>query len=177
MLLSAGSGASTIAFLAITVFIFRKTHQNIYTACLLMAINVTGLILLLTIPIPRLKLIGFYMSWTYCSVYVLLVTSVSNNVTGYTKKIFFNGVLMISYTIGNVLGPLLMNPPYIDAIVIYLVANSFVIVLLLIARNRMALINKRRLLSLAHTSASSTLHSYCRDDISDQQDQTFIYLL
>lgn len=180
MLLTAGAGGSTILFIAIGVILVQKTQQTIYSACGLMATNIVGLILLLVIPVTRVKLLGFYMAWAYCSVYVLLVTSISNNVTGYTKKIFYNGVLMIFYTVGNFVGPLMMvTPPYIEGMLGYLAANCIVVVLLLIARWRMALVNRRRLLLLAHTSAASmaAANTFTQDDISDEQDQNFIYLL
>lgn len=177
MLLSAGTGCATISFIVIAIVSVQRTHQTIYTACALMFVNILGLVLLLVIPVARLKLIGFYMSWSYVSVYVLLVTSISNNVTGYTKKIFYNGVLMIFYTIGNFVGPLMMvAPPYIEGMIGYLVANILVLALLLLARSRMALVNKRRFLLLAHMSGSAA-QPICQDDISDEQDQTFIYLL
>ncbi|CAO0795083.1 unnamed protein product [Mucor circinelloides] len=180
MLLTAGAGGSTILFIAIGVILVQKTQQTIYSACGLMVANIVGLILLLVIPVTRVKLLGFYMAWAYCSVYVLLVTSISNNVTGYTKKIFYNGVLMIFYTVGNFVGPLMMvTPPYIEGMLGYLAANCIVVVLLLIARWRMALVNRRRLLLLAHTSAASmaAANTFTQDDISDEQDQNFIYLL
>lgn len=180
MLLSAGAGGSTILFIAIGVIAVQKTQQTIYSACGLMAVNIVGMILLLVIPVTRVKLLGFYLAWSYCAVYVLLVTCISNNVSGYTKKIFYNGVLMIFYTIGNFVGPLMMvSPPYVGGMLGYLIANCVVIVLLLIARWRMALVNRRRLLLLAHTSNNSMPPEalYVTDDLSDEQDQTFIYLL
>lgn len=180
MLLSAGTGGATILFIVIGVVLVQRTRQTLYTACGLMAVNVVGLILLLVIPVTRLKLIGYYMSWAYVAVYVLMVTSISNNVTGYTKKIFYNGVVMIFYTIGNFAGPLMMvNPPYLEGMIGYLIANSLVVVLLLVARWRMSVVNKRRILVLAHTSAATmaAANSYSQDDISDANDQSFLYLL
>ncbi|KAI8967803.1 major facilitator superfamily domain-containing protein [Mycotypha africana] len=181
MLLTAGAGGSDVLFIAIGVYAVRKTRQTIYSACILMSVNIIGMILLLVIPVTRLKLLGFYLAWSYCSVYVLLVASISNNVSGYTKKIFYNGVLMIFYTVGNFVGPLMMvEPPYVAGMLGYLVANCVVIVLLLVARWRMAVVNRRRLLLLAHTSSASVAamnSCYGQDDISDEQDQNFIYLL
>lgn len=180
MLLSAGTGGATILFIVIGVVLVQKTRQTMYTACGLMVVNIIGLVLLLVIPATRFKLIGYYMSWAYCSVYVLMVTSISNNVTGYTKKIFYNGVLMIFYTIGNFLGPLMMvNPPYVAGMIGYLIANCLVVVLLLVSRWRMSVVNKRRMLVLAHTSAATVAaaNTYTQDDISDVNDQTFLYLL
>jgi hypothetical protein len=101
MLLTAGAGGSTILFIVIGVFCVQRYQQTIYTACGLMGCNIIGMILLLVIPKTQVKLLGFYFAWSYCAVYVLLITSISNNVSGYTKKIFYNGVLMVFYTLGN----------------------------------------------------------------------------
>lgn len=180
MLLTAGAGGSTVIFIIAAIVGVRKTQQTIYTAVGLTVVNVIGLILLLVIPVTRVKLIGFYMAWSYVSVYVLLITCISNNVTGYTKKIFYNGVLMLFYTIGNFVGPLMMvNPPYIEGMIGYLVANCLVAVLLLIARWRMAVVNRRRLLLMGHTSNTTVIasYTYVQEDISDEQDQSFIYIL
>ncbi|EIE89441.1 hypothetical protein RO3G_14152 [Rhizopus delemar RA 99-880] len=179
-LLTAGAGGSTILFILIGIFCVRRFQQTIYTACGLTALNIIGLILLLVIPVTKAKLLGFYMAWSYVSVYVLLITCISNNVTGYTKKIFYNGVLMLFYTIGNFVGPLMMvNPPYIEGMLGYLVANCVVVVLFLVARWRMAVVNRRRLLLMGHTSNTTVVDSctYVQEDISDEQDQSFIYIL
>ncbi|KAI8357357.1 major facilitator superfamily domain-containing protein [Choanephora cucurbitarum] len=180
LLLSTGTGVFTILFIAVGIVLVKKYHQTIYTACFIMCFDVLGLILLLVIPVPKAKIIGFFLSWSYVGVYVLLITCVSNNVTGYTKKIFYNGVLMIFYTIGNFVGPLMMvEPPYIGGVIGYLIADAIVIVLLLVARWRMSLINRRRLLVLNNSTntMAAVAHNYDLDDISDVQDQTFIYLL
>jgi hypothetical protein len=180
MLLSAGTGGSTILFILIGIVSVQKTQQTIYTACGLMAADIVGIILLLVIPVTHVKLLGFYMAWSYVAVYVLMVTSISNNVTGYTKKIFYNGVLMIFYTVGNFAGPFMMEaPPYIAGMLGYIVANCIVIALLLIARWRMAIENRKRLLLMAHTSTASmaAANTYCQDDVSDGVDKSFIYLM
>lgn len=180
MLLTAGAGGCTIIFIVVAIISVHKTQQTIYTACAIMAFNIIGLILLLVIPVMHIKLVGFYMAWSYCAVYVLLVTSISNNVTGYTKKIFYNGVLMVFYTVGNFVGPLMMvAPPYLGSMLGYIAANCLTIILLLVARWRMAIENRKRLLLLAHNSTVSMVaaNTYSQDDISDEEDKTFIYLL
>ncbi|KAI7906633.1 major facilitator superfamily domain-containing protein [Cokeromyces recurvatus] len=175
VLLSVGAGGADIIFIVGSIYIVHKTKQTIYTAIGLMVIDIIGLILLLVIPNPHIKLVGFYLAWSYCAAYVLMVTSISNNVSGYTKKIFYNGILMIFYTIGNFVGPLLIvesqAPRYIGAMVGYIVANSVVVVLLLIARWKMAVVNKRRLMS------ANIVVTNVEDDLSDVQDTTFFYRL
>ncbi|KAG1451838.1 hypothetical protein G6F56_007981 [Rhizopus delemar] len=180
ILLTVGAGGSTIIFIGLAIVSVRKTQQTIYTACGLTSINIIGLILLIVIPTTKVKLIGFYLAWSYVSVYVLLITCISNNVTGYTKKIFYNGVLMLFYTIGNFVGPLMMvKPPYTEGIVGYLVANCLVVIFFLLARWRMALVNTHRLKELGHASDAAMVapYTYVQEDISDEQDQSFIYIL
>lgn len=141
----------------------------------LMTIDILGLILLQVIPDPHLKLIGFYLSWSYCAVYVLMVTSISNNVSGYTKKIFYNGMVMVFYTIGNFCGPLMIlehqAPNYTSAMVTYICANCVVVILLFTARSQMAKVNRERL------SSEAVVMTHVEDDLSDVQDINFLYRL
>lgn len=99
MLLSVGSGGADIIFIIIAVMVAKRTGETLLTACGLMFVDLIGLILLQVIPAMRVKLVGFYMVWSYCAAYVLMIASVSNNISGYTKKIFYNGSLMIFYTV------------------------------------------------------------------------------
>ncbi|GAN07298.1 MFS allantoate transporter [Mucor ambiguus] len=175
VLLSVGAGGADIIFIVGAIYCVHKTKQTIYTAVGLMVIDIIGLILMLVIPITHVKLLGFYLAWSYCAAYVLMVTSISNNVSGYTKKIFYNGVLMIFYTIGNFCGPLMIvesqAPTYIGAMLGYICANVVVVVLLLVARWKMATINKQRL------SSTNVVMTHVEDDLSDVQDSNFLYRL
>lgn len=138
-------------------------------------INMIGLILLEVIPVPHLKLIGFYLSWSYPASYVLMITSISNNVSGYTKKIFYNGILMVFYTIGNFCGPLMIvesqAPNYSNAVIVYICAIVVVIILLYITRYQMAKVNEERL------SSPNVVMTHVEDDLSDVQDSNFLYRL
>ncbi|KAG2223092.1 hypothetical protein INT45_008940 [Circinella minor] len=175
VLLTIGSGGADVIYIVFGVWCARKTGNLLYTACGLMAIDIIGLILLVIIPVARVKLVGFYLTWTYCAAYVLLITSVTNNVSGYTKKIFYNGSLMVFYTIGNAVGPLLMiesqKPVYLTGMITYIVANALVIILLCIARWKMATINRYRL------ARSSGVVTNVEDDLSDVADPNYIYTM
>ncbi|KAI7868500.1 major facilitator superfamily domain-containing protein [Spinellus fusiger] len=170
-----GIGGADIVYILCAIFAVKKTNQTIYVACALMAINNLGLILLLVIPVLRLKLIGLYLTWTYPAAYVLMSASIANNVSGYTKKIFYNGISTVFYTIGNFAGPFLINkdesPLYLTGMLGYIISNVFVIILLLVARWRMSIVNERRLKE--PTMAVTNVE----DDLSDLQDSNFIYRL
>ncbi|KAI9018501.1 major facilitator superfamily domain-containing protein [Phycomyces nitens] len=175
VLSTVGIGAADIVYIIVAVYFVKKTNQTIYVACVTMFINNVGLLLLLVIPVPKLKLIGLYLGWTYPAAYVLILTSITNNISGYTKKIFFNGLFMVFYTIGNFAGPYIANsspaPQYLGAMIGYIVANFGVIGFLLLARWRMAIVNERRL------SQPSTMATNVEDDLTDVQDPNFIYRL
>ncbi|CAO3672344.1 unnamed protein product [Rhizopus stolonifer] len=168
-------GLVAIIWIGGSVFFAQKFKQIIYTVAGLMAIDILGLILLLVIPEPRLKLIGVYLTWSYTGAYVLMVTSISNNISGYTKKIFYNGAFMIFYTLGNFIGPLLMvestGPRYMPAIITYTCSNFVVVILWLFARRRMSAVNKQRI-----TNPSNEITNV-EDDLTDVQDPNFLYRL
>ncbi|KAF7727397.1 hypothetical protein EC973_007561 [Apophysomyces ossiformis] len=107
--------------------------------------------------------------------YLLLLASISNNVSGYTKKIFYNGVIMIAYTLGNCIGPFVMAhefaPEYIGSFIVYTCTSALGIICLLVARWRMALVNRQRMMRVHDTVTN------VEDDITDAQDPNFIYRL
>ncbi|KAG0169176.1 hypothetical protein DFQ28_004308 [Apophysomyces sp. BC1034] len=173
ILLMIPNGALDIIFILLSVQIVNRTNQTIYVACASMAAGTIGTLLMIVIPVPRLKLIGQYVALSAVPTYVLMLASLSNNVSGYTKKIFYNSMMMISYTVGNFIGPYIMSerfaPHYVPSFVIFLVANVLGIVLLLVARWRMVVANRRR---LAQPPAITTK---VEDDLTDAQDPNFIY--
>ncbi|KAG0179516.1 hypothetical protein DFQ29_002023 [Apophysomyces sp. BC1021] len=157
------------------VYVTNRTNQTLYVASIMMFIGAIGTLLMVLIPEPKYKLIGQYLGLASVSSYVLMVASISNNVSGYTKKIFYNGMMMIFYTIGNFVGPFVMAPKfaphYVGSLVIYVCAMMISAVLLLVARWRMALINRQRLMRL------SGMVTNVEDDLTDVQDPNFIYRL
>lgn len=175
VLLSAGSGISDIIYICSSVYIVtRKEGRVLYTAMGLMFMDLIGLLLLLLIPDPKLKLIGFYLCWPYAATFVLLLTSITNNVSGYTKKIFYNGMIIIFYTLGNFAGPFLMiesqKPSYWGGMIAYCCSSFLCIVCLGIARWSMAKANRSK-------PRMKRDYKENNEDLTDVQDQSFFYLL
>ncbi|CEG63680.1 hypothetical protein RMATCC62417_00788 [Rhizopus microsporus] len=170
-----GSGLSFIVWIGLAVFLSKKTKQLFYIIALCMCIDILGLILLVALPDVRTKLIGVYLSNGFGGAYVLMMTALSNNVSGYTKKIFYNGVFMVFYTIGNFVGPFLMvdstKPVYLPAMLTYIICNCIVILLMLLVRAQMAKVNRERI-----SNPSSTVTNV-EDNLTDVQDPNFIYRL
>ncbi|CAO3599038.1 unnamed protein product [Absidia cylindrospora] len=176
VLLSAGSGLSDIFYICSSVYIVtRKEGRVLYTAMGLMAMDLVGLLLLLLIPNPKLKLIGFYLCWPYAATYVLILTCITSNVSGYTKKIFYNGMVTIFYTIGNFSGSFFFvesqKPTYWGGMVGYCCCCVLCIVCLWIARWSMA---KENIIRCQHRPDES---KPVEEDQTDAEDLSFIYLL
>ncbi|KAI9337633.1 hypothetical protein BD770DRAFT_415568 [Pilaira anomala] len=61
--------------------------------------------------------------------YVMMITIIGSAVSGYSKKIFYNGILMFGYTIVNFSGPLMLvgntSPEYAPAMWSFFTGNIF----------------------------------------------------
>ncbi|ORZ18676.1 major facilitator superfamily domain-containing protein [Absidia repens] len=174
ILLTIPSGVADIIYIVIAIYINRRWGWTLPMAAVLLVWSTVGLILLITIPYAKAKLLGLYMCWGFAAAYVLLLTSLSNNVTGYTKKIFYSSCTIVLYTIGNFSGnlfPMNQPAPYVKAMIGYCIANAIAIVLLLIAHYSMLRENKRRL-------ASTTERKFdVLDDLTDVENTNIIYRL
>ncbi|KAI8080707.1 major facilitator superfamily domain-containing protein [Gilbertella persicaria] len=163
------------------IFIALLSQQRLknsalhYSACASLFISALGLVLLLVIPLPQAKLAGLYLCYASVVAVIMITASVTNNVSGYTKKIFYNISIVIFATLGSFTGPHLMRedqkPLYIGGLVTYIVADLLSIVLLLVARRDMFKKNKTRLLHQLQKDDDEQL------DMTDKQDESFIYRL
>ncbi|KAG1436625.1 hypothetical protein G6F56_013478 [Rhizopus delemar] len=111
------------------------------------------------------------MVWAYCASFVLLLTVVANNVSGYTKKVFYSSSIMITYTLGNFIGPFMMvakqAPLYVGGMIGYMVANLLCILLFLYIRWVLVRENRRRL--------ANPVKLELVDDMTDVENKNFIY--
>lgn len=143
----------------------------------MLSVSVIGFILVLVIPFNQAKLAGLYVCFGYIGALVLVMTSISNNVSGYTKKIFYNCSMVFFCAIGNFVGPQLMipsqSPLYIGGLVTYIGSNFICIACLLVARYAMKKVNDSRQLNYKLENDNETNNT----DITDKQDNRFIYKL
>ncbi|KAI8393773.1 major facilitator superfamily domain-containing protein [Radiomyces spectabilis] len=174
ILLNIPSGAVDCVYIVAAVLINRYYGYTLVTACGLLCFTILGLILLLVIPLAQAKIVGLYLCWAYAASYTLLLVSVANNVSGYTKKAFYSSCITVLYTIGNFVGPKMMvqsqAPLYIGGMVGYIVADALCIACLLGAHWFMARSNRQR---LANPQPNAAMF----EDMTDQEDPNFIYRL
>ncbi|KAI9018502.1 major facilitator superfamily domain-containing protein [Phycomyces nitens] len=173
ILLSIPSGVIDCIYIVAAVYINKRWGHTLLTCAALLGFSTLGLILLISIPSGPPKLAGLYLCWAYAAAYVMLLTSVANNVAGYTKKVFYSTGIMIFYTIGNFAGPQMMlarqAPRYLGGMLGYMAANVICMVLLVIARHLMIKSNRERLANPSNAVID------INDDLTDRENPHYIY--
>ncbi|KAI9499362.1 major facilitator superfamily domain-containing protein [Zychaea mexicana] len=169
--------AGTCSFLGVVfaTIVARRTGQICYTGAFMSTVSLIGCIILAVVEQGPAKLAGFYISWFLTGGYSLLITTIGTNVSGYSKKIFYNGAFVIFYTIGNFIGPLCMvereAPRYTGAMIGFCIGNGVAIASYLVMRFMMAKENQKRLANPPAEETDVTL------DLTDKQDRNYIYKL
>ncbi|GAM35646.1 hypothetical protein TCE0_017r04139 [Talaromyces pinophilus] len=71
-----------------------------------------GVILIIALPLANNdgRLIGYYMTQASPTPFVALLSLISSNVAGYTKKTTVAAIYLISYCVGNIIGPQTFRP-------------------------------------------------------------------
>lgn len=94
------------------------------------------------------KLIGNYMTNCIGAALPLIYSWVAANFAGHTKKVTMNAVLLMSFCLGNIIGPETFQtkdaPDYIPAKIAIVVTTLIAIALTIILRTMYVLENKRR---------------------------------
>lgn len=169
-----------IILLGISVYISRCFNEIAYIGAGFTAISMIGMIFLLVLPLGGVQLLGLYLCGTN-STYNLLQTSISNNVSGYTKNIFYTAANMVAYCIGNFVGPLMMvqkqAPRYTGGLVRYIVADFLVIILFLFVRFTYARENRRRLYLKEQGMVPPRPENREELDLTNKEDLNFLYRL
>ena len=104
ILLNIPKGFATILLIGMAIFLSHRFNQVCSVGALMSIISLIGALLLVTIPTSPVQLVGIFLAQT-SPPYTLLQTCISNNVSGYTKKIFYTGGNLVAYCIGNFVGP------------------------------------------------------------------------
>ncbi|KAI7859822.1 major facilitator superfamily domain-containing protein [Circinella umbellata] len=180
VLLNIPNGASIIILLSILIFLSQKYNDVAYCGAAFSIVSMIGALLLCVIPSGGPKLIGLYLSAT-SPPGAMLNTSISHNVAGYTKKIFYNGVNMVFYCIGNFVGPLMMAqstaPRYIPGMAAYVVADFLAALLFIYLRWSYKRENVRRQTLIEEGNVPPPAKNREELDLTDKEDIYFQYRL
>ncbi|CAO3621475.1 unnamed protein product [Cunninghamella blakesleeana] len=174
ILLQMPSAAIAAIFIFVAVFIHQRTGKYYIAILFSGSIATIGCILLVVLPHNAIKLLGYYLAYAFNGSYVMLISIISSDVSGYSKKVFYNASLMVAYTIGCFVGPLLMleheAPRFRSGMIIFTFGNLIVVLCLLTSIYLMYRINKQRL-------AVGIMKTDAYLDLTDREDSNFIYKL
>ncbi|KAL3444540.1 major facilitator superfamily domain-containing protein [Aspergillus insuetus] len=108
LLLSMPAGGFQLILLALTSFITLRFHKTrmalMVTLCLT---SLTGSVLIEALPTDDNvgRLIGLYLTIALSVNTPLLLSLVSSNIAGFTKRSTVSGVMFVAYAAGNIIGP------------------------------------------------------------------------
>ncbi|KAJ6263857.1 mfs allantoate transporter [Drechslerella dactyloides] len=112
LLYGAAGGAVEIVALVLSGYIGQRTGQRILSSLGGGVIAILGIALIAGLPLSKKvgRLLGYYMLQAGPTPFVCLLSLVSSNVAGYTKKTTFGAIYFVGYCIGNIIGPQIFRP-------------------------------------------------------------------
>ncbi|KAF4451287.1 mfs allantoate transporter [Fusarium austroafricanum] len=107
LLFGAPGGAVQIVSLLVSGYLGDRYHNRLLVSSigLLIAIAGMGLIAFLPEDVKVGRLAGFYLNQTAICPFVAILSLISSNVAGYTKKTTVAAMYLIAYCVGNIIGP------------------------------------------------------------------------
>ncbi|PLN80254.1 putative MFS allantoate transporter [Aspergillus taichungensis] len=105
-------GAVEIVALLLSGYIGQYTRQRILCSVGGMVASIVGMVLIVALPLNNNvgRLIGYYMTQASPTPFVALLSLISSNVAGYTKKTTVAALYLIGYCAGNIIGPQAFRP-------------------------------------------------------------------
>ncbi|KAI9497363.1 major facilitator superfamily domain-containing protein [Zychaea mexicana] len=178
ILLNIPSGFSAMILVLITVYCSRRFNENNYVGALACVVSFTGVLLLTVLPRGGAMLAGIFLVTTNPASAIVL-SVISNNVNGYTKKVFYNAAYLVAYCLGNFTGPLMMRPEqaprYLGGMSGFMTAALASAVLFLYGRWTYVSDNRYRRHLKATEKLPSPIESGELVDLTDRQNLEFLY--
>ncbi|KAI9668360.1 MAG: hypothetical protein M1831_001114 [Alyxoria varia] len=136
LLYGAPAGAVEVVTILGWGILTRYYGRRILLGAASLALSLLGAILIYALPpsYALSRLGGFYLTQASATAFVALLSLISSNVAGYTKKTTVAALYLIAYCIGNIIGPQTFRPEdapdYDPAIVTIIVCWAFCLLLL-----------------------------------------------
>jgi len=138
LLYGAPGGAIEVITLIGFLWLGDKLRMRLAFAACSEAISLLGILLVYALP-TELKigrLIGYYLTQASATGFVVILSLISSNVAGYTKKTTVSALYLIAYCVGNLIGPQVFQakdaPRYTPALITIVVCWIICIILLLV---------------------------------------------
>ncbi|KAK8198629.1 hypothetical protein M8818_006496 [Zalaria obscura] len=181
-LLQIPSGGVSICSILIATYLAGRFNQRGLNVVTLLIPGILGAALMAFLPADNEagKLIGNYLTNAIGATLPLLYSWVAANYAGHTKKVTMNAILLMSFCLGNIIGPLTFRaqdaPDYVPAKIAIIVTCAVAAVLVLILRAYYVWENKRRdrLAEQTHMGHSADIEFA---DVTDRANKEFRYRL
>lgn len=105
-------GAVEIVALVLSGYLGPRLKNRILVSIPGLGVAMLGMILIIALPVsqPVGRLIGYYLTQAFPTGFVALLSMLSSNVAGYTKKTTVGAMYFIAYCVGNLVGPQIFVP-------------------------------------------------------------------
>ncbi|KAH6885217.1 major facilitator superfamily domain-containing protein [Thelonectria olida] len=180
-------GFYIIIVLLSSVWLVKKTNQNLFVMLGFCVPSFLGTILLMTIPNNTYAqhiglLICYYITLSFWSAGTLALSMISRNVAGQTKKTVAVAFNFIFWAAGNAIGPQVFlandGPRYFTAFATHLGCYSLLVVIILSLRWYLTNQNKKRDEMAARGVAEARDDALVRawEDLTDKENLSFRYV-
>ncbi len=105
-LLSIPNGVVEILTLLGGTYTYRKTGQLAWTGCVFFIPSIIACIIVPSVHNPYVQLTALYFTTVCVTGFVFALSWLNTSTTGHTKKLTANGMNLIAYCVGNLLGNL-----------------------------------------------------------------------
>ncbi|KAL4780076.1 major facilitator superfamily domain-containing protein [Aspergillus varians] len=176
-----GGAVEVIALLA-SGYIGQITGQRILSSLGGLVASIVGMVLIVALPLSDNvgRLIGFYLTMASPTGFVALLSLISSNVAGYTKKTTVAALYLIGYCAGNIIGPQIFLPKdaprYTPAEITIIVCWGVCLVMLVGVRFWYCRENKRKA-SIRADPAYVRIENLEWLDLTDRENPEFVYSL
>jgi MFS family permease len=149
-LLQLPSGAISVISIVTATYLAGRFDQRGLNIITLLVPGALGGALMAFLPADNKngKLIGNYLTNCIGSSLPLLYSWVAANVAGHTKKVTMNAILLMSFCLGNIIGPLTFRqsdaPDFVPAKITIIVTCGFAVAMTLVLRWYYVTENRRR---------------------------------
>lgn len=92
--------------LLVSGYLGDRLGQRIFTSIFFLVFAILGVVLIIALPISNSvgRLIGYYLTQASPAPFVALLSLISSNIAGYTKKTTCAAMYLIAYCVGNIIG-------------------------------------------------------------------------
>lgn len=106
------SGAMEIVSLVSAGYVGDKVGSRLLVSTFWLWITLIGMVLVVALPLDNNKgrLVSYYFTGASATPFVALLSLISSNVAGYTKKTTVAAMFLIAYCVGNIIGPQTFQP-------------------------------------------------------------------